>query len=148
MRTVLVLSVIAVLGVLVVRFARSVKREVAEGAATYVQRRAIEAATREEAPWFGTTGLDDDSERELPRYLRREFGEFLDDATGLKARDLEYLGVHRDSVGAAHYWLIRRASADSPSYAYIEIDSVGGLVSYGWGNRSPSGETGGQRSPP
>ncbi|HEY5995097.1 MAG TPA: hypothetical protein VIU46_10925, partial [Gallionellaceae bacterium] len=40
---------------------------------------------REVADWFGTTGLDEETERELPRYLRREFGESLFDEGALKA---------------------------------------------------------------
>ena len=36
-----------------------------------------EEAIREEAPWFGKTGLAEEQERELPRYLRREFGQLL-----------------------------------------------------------------------
>ena len=147
MRFVLVLSVFAVIGALVVQFTRSVRPEIAAESALYAKRRAAEGATREEAPWFGETGLDDDTERELPHYLRREFGEFLDDSSGLRARDLEYVGVHRDDVGAAHFWRIRRASAGEPTFAYIEIDSVGRPVSYGWGSRSPHGETLGRPSP-
>ena len=38
---------------------------------------AKEYATLETADWFGTTGLDEETERELSRYLRREFGERL-----------------------------------------------------------------------
>lgn len=45
----------------------------------------------EVAQWFGTTGLPEDLERELPRYLRREFGEGLFEENGLKADDLKYL---------------------------------------------------------
>lgn len=148
MRFLIVLSAVAVLGVLVLRFTNSVKREVAIGTARYAQRRAAEAATREEAPWFGKTGLADDEERELPHYLRREFGEFMDDETGLKARDLDYLGVQTDSVGPAHFWRIQRASADGPTFAYIDIDSAGRLVSYGWGNRTPPRDTSGAVPPP
>jgi hypothetical protein len=132
-----VVVVLAVVGVVLFRFTRHVKQEVLAEHATYVARRAAEATTREEAPWFGTTGLDDETERELAHYLRREFGEFLEDPTGLKARDLEYLGVQTDERGAAHFWRIAKARPDGPTYAYIDIDKDGLPLSYGWGDRAP-----------
>jgi hypothetical protein len=92
----------------------------------YVQRRSAEENTIELADWFGRTGLDDATERELPRYLRREFGEFLDDPKGLKANDLQYLGVLSDERGRAHFWRIpSRRSGATPSHAYIDIDERG-----------------------
>ena len=59
-----------------------------------------EDTTVEAADWIGKTWLDEDTERELPRYLRRELGESLADPDGLKANDLQYLGVQRDARGA------------------------------------------------
>lgn len=47
-----------------------------------------EEAFLEDAPWFGRTGLGDEVERELPRYLRREFGESVFDEDALKASEL------------------------------------------------------------
>lgn len=88
------------------------------------------------ADWIGTTGLDEGTERELPRYLRRELGEFLDDPQGLKAADLHYLGIHRDERGAAHFWRMP-ARGNETSFAYIEIDDSGNPSSYGWGDRQP-----------
>lgn len=90
---------------------------------------------RERAKWFGKTGLDDETERELPRYLRREFGEILGDDGALKASDLAYLGhfelteadyqnkdanLH-ESIVSIHVWKI----ADSDNYAYVEITDDG-----------------------
>src|SRR5437868_3310291 len=42
----------------------------------------------ESAAWLGKTGLGEDVERELPRYLRRELGESVLDPGSLKADDL------------------------------------------------------------
>src|SRR3989344_1064334 len=44
-----------------------------------------EGEVREEAEWIGKTGLSEELERELPRYLRREFGQSLFDADSIKA---------------------------------------------------------------
>ena len=57
---------------------------------------AEEETVIEAAPWFGTTGLDEEVERELPKYLRREFGELLLDDDSLKARDLADLTLLLD----------------------------------------------------
>jgi hypothetical protein len=105
-------------------------------ASDYAQRREAEARTIEVADWMGRTGLDEATERELPRYLRREFGEFLGDPKGLKANDLQYLGVHADANGRAHFWRIPTRGGEA-SFAYIDIDDQGRAQSLGWGGRSP-----------
>jgi len=100
---------------------------------------------QEEAPWFGTTGLDEETEREVPRYLRLEYGEFILDEDSLKARDLTYLGRFQltakeleegdfasDTV-AVHFWRYP-ASGSEPAYAYVEEwdngDTCIGMGSY------------------
>ena len=95
----------------------------------------------EEAPWFGATGLPDETERELPRYLRREFGESVFDAQSIKAADLRYLGVFFEGrAGHVHYWRIRTAAeSDAPAYTYIEI-APDGKQKLGWGERRPPAE--------
>lgn len=100
----------------------------------YIRRRAEEEATMEDADWFGKTGLDEDDERELPRYLRREFGEFLGDPGALRAQDLHYLGVHDEPPDKVHYWKI--GTMDEATYAYIQV-SANDQISFGWGNRAP-----------
>nr|WP_315489980.1 hypothetical protein [uncultured Rhodoferax sp.] len=91
----------------------------------------------EVAPWFGKTGLSEEAERELPRYLRREFGEVGAD-DGLKAADLTYLGIQTDDQGRAHFWSIpKREGEDDYAYAYIDIDEKGYPLCYGWGGRDP-----------
>lgn len=111
---------------------------------SYMQQRSAEENTIELADWFGRTGLDDATERELPRYLRREFGEFLDDPEGLKANDLQYLGVLSDERGRAHFWRISsRPSGAAPSHAYIAIDEQGQDLTYGWGDRDPPTQSNG-----
>lgn len=108
-------------------------------ATTEVRRRwEADANLVEVAPWFGTTGLSEDDERELPRYLRREFGE-VGAEDGLKASDLRYLGVQTDERGAAHFWVIpKRDEVDDETYAYIDTDDKGNALGYGWGDRKPN----------
>ena len=90
----------------------------------------------EEAPWFGQTGLGDSVERELPRYLRREFGE-VGAEDGLKAADLSYLGVQTDEQGATHVWAIPSKTGSACTHAYIEVHATGALC-FGWGEREPA----------
>lgn len=97
---------------------------------------AAEEAVVEEAGWFGTTGLGEELERELPKYLRREFRELLLDEDSLKARDLRYLGAFEESEGTAHYWSVPSRDGQ-PTFAYIELGAAGPCT--GWGNRSPPG---------
>jgi len=94
----------------------------------------------EAAPWFGATGLADEAERELPRYLRREFGESVFESGSIKAADLRYLGVFIEGARQVHYWRIRTAAeSDAPAYAYIEI-GTDGRQKLGWGERRPPAE--------
>ena len=101
-------------------------------------RRRWEADSKlvEEAPWFGQTGLGDSVERELPRYLRREFGE-VGAEDGLKAADLSYLGVQTDEQGATHVWAIPPKTGGGCTHAYIEVHATGALC-FGWGEREPA----------
>lgn len=103
----------------------------------YIRRREIEQRTIEAADWFGKTGLDDETERELPRYLRRELYEFLDDPKGLKASDLQYLGIHEDNRGKAHFWRMPDSRGEQV-FAYVELDSAGNVHALGWGDWRPS----------
>jgi hypothetical protein len=105
----------------------------------WIARRITRASQVEEsADWFGKTGLDEGTERELPRYLRREFGEAPDEEGSLRASDLHYLGVHRDAErGPAHFWRVARSQGGEPWYAYVEVDQQGGATSLGWGDREP-----------
>jgi hypothetical protein len=104
------------------------KRAVAEAA----RNMTADSAVVEHARWFGTTGLSIDSERELPRYLRREFGESLSDADALKADDLTYVGAFSEGNDLVHYWQV---PAKDPTYAYIAVGDAS--ESFGWGNRTP-----------
>jgi hypothetical protein len=87
----------------------------------------------EMAPWFGTTGLSNETERELSRYLRREFGESLDEPNSLKAADLVYLGVFSEREGIVYYWQVPYGG--EPVFAYV-IES-GANSHMGWGARKP-----------
>lgn len=60
----------------------------------------------EDAKWFGQTGLDAATERELPKYLRREFGENWLSSKYLKASDLEHVGAFSESDTKVHYWQV------------------------------------------
>lgn len=97
--------------------------------------RELEGRIREEADWFGQTGLPEDLERELPRYLRREFGETLLDPQGLRANDLRYCGMQVEADGHVHYWEVPQRAADL-TWAYV-IVQADGLQVLGWGNRTP-----------
>ena len=98
---------------------------------------AEEETVIEAAPWFGTTGLDEEVERELPKYLRREFGELLLDDDSLKARDLEYVGRFDEADGVVHYWRIPSRDGEQ-SFAYVEVTPEGSVCT-SWGGREPPG---------
>lgn len=94
-----------------------------------------EEAIREEASWFGKTGLSDETERELPRYLRREFGHLLSQPGSLKARDLAYAGAFLEGAETVHYWRINHGSPET-KFAYVALGPNNRQVT-GWGDRSP-----------
>lgn len=108
-------------------FAGAVARE--------LQRAAAEREILEPADWIGTTGLDEDTERELPRYLRRELGERLGADGALRAADLRYLGVASDDRGAAHFWHMPERG-EGPVFAYVDIAFDGQALGLGWGDRA------------
>jgi hypothetical protein len=87
----------------------------------------------ESAEWFGKTGLSEDIERELPRYLRREFGESLSEPTSLKAADLTYIGSFQEEGHLVHYWRIPYGKEEV--YAYVEVSPES--THTGWGGRKP-----------
>lgn len=93
----------------------------------------------ENADWFGKTGLDEATERELPHYLRREFGERLSrDTDALKANDLHYLGKFNENDQIAHYWEIPSKNKQEPTYyAYVMADNQNHATSMGWGDKNP-----------
>lgn len=95
----------------------------------------LEYAVREEAPWFGGTGLPDEVERELSHYIRREMGQSVHETSSLKARDLNYLGVFPWRSHAVHYWRVRVASESEDSFATIIMYE--GVANYEWGSPSP-----------
>ncbi len=98
--------------------------------------RSAEQQAREEAPWIGATGLPEELERELPRYLRREFGELYGEEGALKASDLAYRGSFSEDNSVVHYWRIPSSSEES--FAYIEIDPSGESFT-GCGDKWPPG---------
>lgn len=104
----------------------------------FARSQAAEDEIVEKAEWFGTTGLDDATERSLPRYLRLEFGESILDEYALQARDLNYLGVlelteperHAGSFPEetcrVHFWSIPTGNIP-PLYGYVEEARDGSL---------------------
>jgi len=94
-----------------------------------------EESIREEASWFGNTGLAEDAERELPRYLRRELGHLLSQPGSLKAKDLVYLGAFTEGAETVRYWQINYGSP-KPKFAYI-VSGPNDRQFTGWGNRTP-----------
>ncbi len=103
-----------------------------------LQRMEAEYKVKEEADWFGKTGLDEETERELPHYLRRELGESLFDEGSLKANDLVYIGVYELIDGSKeHYWRIPWKNEEVYARIVIGID---GSNLMDWGNRKPPNE--------
>lgn len=88
----------------------------------------------EEAEWFGSTGLPEDVERELPKYMRREAGELLLDEGSLRASDLTYIGACEEPDATVHYWSVPSSDGE-PTYAYVEVS--GNTTCTGWGGREP-----------
>ena len=98
-----------------------------------------EAKVNEEAPWLGTTGLTDEQERSLPRYVRMELGQSLADANALHARDLDYVGRFVEPDGTVYYWRLpakAAANATAPQYAYMR-QGPDGVFYTDWGSRVP-----------
>jgi hypothetical protein len=136
-------AVVLVVGVLALRFGlRLLMRRIAASPeyqariARYTASREREETLVEQADWFGTTGLSDEDERELPRYLRREFGELIEDEGALQAQDLRYVGRFEEGRELAHYWRIPSRSEDEPTYACVSTDREG-VTSFEWGSRQP-----------
>ena len=101
-----------------------------------------EAKVQEAAPWLGHTGLTDEQERALPRYVRAELGQSLQDANPVKAQDLEFVGHFDEADGTVYYWRIpdkANAHGDThkgPAYAYVR-KGADGVFYTDWGNRTP-----------
>ena len=95
-----------------------------------------EEAVREEAEWIGKTGLSEELERELPRYLRREFGQSLFDVDSIEAADLTYLGQFLEGGKTVYYWRVPHKQKSVTYFAYIEVSLAGDTVT-GWGVKSP-----------
>lgn len=137
----LLLVVVAILlGLWLLKFAIRAAFHVAVARSPNTRKREREHEVQEDADWFGQTGLDDATERELPRYLRRELGEYLDDPDGLTASDLQYLGVLTDERGAAHFWAMPERHGER-SFAYVDV-GADGVASMGWGDRTAPAESG------
>ena len=106
-----------------------------------------EENTVEQANWIGCTGLGEDVERELPRYLRLEFGESILDDDSLKAADMIYLGIFAldkknleeqfsPDAHSVHVWQLPGYDEDDPYYGYIEIWKDG-TTCFGMGDYLP-----------
>ncbi len=108
------------------------KKKVAEHLAEMKREDEI----REEAPWFGRTGLDDDTERELPHYLRRELGKPLSAPGSLRAAELVYVGAFVEGSDTVHYWQLP-AHISTTAFAYV-LRSPTGPGFIGWGDRKPA----------
>ena len=97
--------------------------------------RGADGSANEKADWFGTTGLSEDVERELPRYLRREFGEKFRDSSSLKAADLTYVGRFQEQDFPVHYWKVPYRDRQDV-FAYVQ-EWPSGQTCTGWGDRQP-----------
>lgn len=138
--TYMLVTIALILAWFVWRFVRSFRDAIAEASTDVAQRWEADRNLVEVAPWFGKTGLSEEYERELSRYLRREFGE-VGSADCLKAADLIYLGIQSDAIGCAHFWRIPKKDGRE-AYAYIAIDDAGHALDYGWGGRNPVSQHG------
>lgn len=58
----------------------------------FTRNDVAEETIQEIADWFTTTGLTEEEERTLPKYVRYEYGDLLVDDDGMKAHDLKFLG--------------------------------------------------------
>jgi hypothetical protein len=83
----------------------------------------------ENAAWFGQTGLAPEIERELPKYLRREFGHFWFSESPLKASDLRYVGAFNEGDAKIHYWSVPWKTEEF----YARVTMSPGRASMGWG---------------
>lgn len=100
--------------------------------------RAIHADAKvvESAPWFGHTGLPEETEREVPRYLRRELGALLGEPGAVRAEDLAYLGAFTEQGRVVHYWRMPGRAGDAPAFARVVASPESERV-IGWGHRGP-----------
>jgi hypothetical protein len=106
-----------------------------------------EQEIEEAANWFGKTGLSEETERELPRYLRLEFGESVLDDDYLKASDLCYIGYARilesekehflSESAFVHCWKMPESDGENSPYAYVETDENGNESGMGMGSYLP-----------
>lgn len=104
---------------------------------------AREEAVVEAAPWFGRTGLPEETERELPKYVRRELGQSFYAEGSLKAGDLEYLGTYPWESHTVHYWKTRMPGESEDSFATVLVHD--GVPNLDWGCPPPETQ-GGKRS--
>ena len=88
------------------------------------------------ADWYGTTGLDEETERAFPAYLRQELGEHLEAPDCLRASDLRYLGLRMARRGPTHFWALPERDGKQ-SFAYAFLDTGDDLVWFGRTDRSP-----------
>lgn len=93
----------------------------------------LERWVPESADWYGRTGLSADVERELPKYLRREFGESWLSSRYLKASDLKYVGAFDEGKERVHYWTIPWDKEEI--FASVVVGPRGERL--GWGARKP-----------
>jgi len=111
----------------------------------FIRNDFAEEHIEEVADWFGTTSLSHEEERNLPKYVRYEYGDLLVDEDGLKAHDLAYLGQY--TLNAKLMKLLRLDTSSQPDhihiwhyyddhYAYAYRNSDGTLA-YEIGNRCP-----------
>ena len=102
-----------------------------------MRRMAEEEATLEPAVWMGKTGLPEDIEWEVPRYLRRELGQALQETGSLRAADLVYAGSFSEPSAQVHYWRLPAEYSTQPTFAYVTV--VDDEFSFGWSDRTPPG---------
>ncbi len=93
------------------------------------QNRLAELDTQfiEDAPWFGTTGLGEETERRLPQYIRMEYGETVFNGAGLKAGDLQYIGRYSTEQGPTHFWKLPSGRRQQQYAFVVEFEDCNSL---------------------
>jgi|GEM_PF-5595772 len=97
----------------------------------------VEDIAVEQATWIGTTGLSEETERKLPRVLRKALGELLIDDDSLKANELTYMGAFDEAGKSVHYWrlpirygksLFATVSLRRTGEPIIKLDNTGPML--------------------
>lgn len=111
----------------------------------FIRNEIAEDTLLENADWFGKTGLTESEERNLPKYIRAEYGHLLTDDDGIKAEDLTFIGcfklnqqilkkLHWEANVSPRRIYIWHYCKDHYAYAYYTEDNI---LQYSLGSHYP-----------